>query len=308
VIVHTNFDAFDGRIPLAVTIGTFDGVHAGHRAILHRLRDLAQSVGGEAAVLTFYPHPRMVLYPDDHGLRLLNTPEEKSELLSACGIRHLIVHPFSEAFSRLSAEDYVRNLLVNGLHAHTVVVGYDHRFGRNREGDFNTLRELSEIFGFRVEEIPAKDIDAVHVSSTKIRQALEAGDVDMASRLLGYPYSLTGTVVSGDGRGRHIGFPTANIRVEYPYKLIPAFGVYAVRVQRGAHRFSGVLNIGVRPTVQESGRVQIEAHLFDFDEMIYGEQLRIEFAGRIREERRFSSVQELQTQIAADIQAARRIL
>lgn len=308
MIVHTDFSAFKTDVPLVVTIGTFDGVHLGHHAIIDRLSSVAQSCGGETALLTFYPHPRMVLHPADHELKLLNSPQEKAALLEKAGVQHLMIYPFSEEFSRLAAENYVRNLLVNGLKAHTVIVGYDHRFGRNREGDFSTLKEMSELFGFQVEEIPARDIDTVHISSTKIRQALEEGQLSHANKLLGYHYTLQGTVIHGDARGRTIGFPTANLQVNYPYKLIPAHGVYAIRAILHEQIYSGVLNIGLRPTVDPAGQLRIEAHLFSFDQMIYGENLRIELVERIREERKFSSVQDLQAQIALDIQTARMLL
>ncbi len=308
MIVHTDFSRFRTGKPYIVTIGTFDGVHLGHRAILQRLKSLAETIGGETVLLTFYPHPRMVIHPEDHDLRLLSSPAEKAALLSAAGIDHLIVYPFSEEFSRLPAVDYIRDLLVNGIGAHTVVAGYDHRFGRNREGDFSTLRELSEIFGYQIEEIPARDIDDVHVSSTKIRHSLAEGNVEYANRLLGYPYSISGQVVHGEERGRTIGFPTANISPDYPYKLIPDKGVYAIHATIGSVTYPAVLNIGVRPTVQHNGKLQIEAHLLGFDQMIYGENLSIQFAGRIRSEQKFASVQDLQKQIAADIETAKGLL
>jgi riboflavin kinase/FMN adenylyltransferase len=307
ITVHSDFSRFTTSSRLVVTIGTFDGVHLGHRAILRTLQSRAAEIGGETALLTFYPHPRMILHPEDHGLELLNTPQEKTELLETAGLNHLVVYPFSHGFSRLTAEDYVRNLLVNGLHAHTIVVGYDHRFGRNREGDFTTLREMSDVFGFLVEEIAAEDIDQVHVSSTKIREALHAGDVAKASRYLGYSYCLQGTVVHGDARGRTIGFPTANLRVDYPFKLIPANGVYAITAELHGKKMAGVLNIGVRPTVLHAGHRQIEAHLFDFDQMIYGENMRIHLLNRIRDERKFDSVQDLQLQIREDSLKAREL-
>ena len=303
--IHSDFSGFRPSRNLVVTIGTFDGVHLGHRAILEEIRTRAREADGESALLTFYPHPRIILHPEDHGLRLLSTPAEKATQLEEAGLDHLIVYPFSPSFSRMTAEEYVRNLLVNGLHAHTVVVGYDHRFGRNREGDFSTLRELSEVFGFRVEEIPARDVDAIHVSSTKIREALERGEVEFAHRLLGYHYTLEGEVVHGDAQGRTMGFPTANIRVAYPYKLIPCHGVYAIHAEMRGNRWNGVLNIGVRPTVSEESELRLEAHLFDFDHMVYGENIRVRLLARIREERQFASVYDLQRQIAEDCQKAR---
>lgn len=307
MIVHTDFSSFTGSPPIVATIGTFDGVHHGHRAILSRLRILADELGGETAVLSFYPHPRMILHPEDHGVRLLTTPSEKAALLTASGVDHLVVYPFSKEFSRLTPQDYVRNLLVSGLRVHTVIIGHDHRFGRNREGDYATLHELAETFRFQVEEIPAHVVDSIQISSTKIRSALDEGRVAEAARLLGYSYSVTGVVEEGDGRGRAIGFPTANIAVDYAAKLIPAKGVYTVNVNVDGENFRGVLNIGVRPTVHVNDRLRIEAHLFDFEGNLYGKTLTVTFLERIRDEQRFASVQDLQTQIALDIQKAREM-
>jgi riboflavin kinase/FMN adenylyltransferase len=302
--IHTDFSGLkEVRRPI-VTIGTFDGVHGGHKAIVGRLRENADACGGETVLLTFYPHPRMVLYPEDHGLQLLTTPEEKAVHLKEAGIQHLVVYPFSPEFSRLSSFDYVRDLLVNGIGAHRVVVGYDHRFGRNREGDFSTLLELAELFHFEVEEIPAHQINAIQVSSTKIRQSLLTGHLEEANALLGYRYSLQGTVVHGDAKGRTIGFPTANISVHYPYKLIPGRGVYAVDAWVKNTMYKGVLNIGVRPTVHAESTEHIEVHLLDFNESIYGENIRVDFRARLREEKKFGSISELTDQIRADIQKA----
>lgn len=302
--IHTDFAALSDVKAPVVTIGTFDGVHSGHRTILERLKEVAHEVGGETVLLTFYPHPRMVLYPDDHNLKLLNSPEEKARLLEQAGIQHLVIVPFSREFSRLSAFDYVRDLLVNGLKAHTVVVGYDHRFGRNREGSHNTLVELSELFGFRVEEIPAHVIDKMNVSSTKIRETLKLGDVQEAAKYLGYNYTLTGIVCRGDGKGKTIGFPTANIRVDYNYKFIPARGVYAVDVIHNNIRHNGVLNIGIRPTVHQNGQETIEAHILNFDEEIYDQKISIVFKRKLRDETRFGSIDALKEQIHKDVTEA----
>lgn len=306
--IHTDFSGFvDAKNPI-VTIGTFDGVHLGHMSIIKRLQELASEINGESVILTFYPHPRMVLYPDDHDLQLLNTPEEKAKLLEQAGINHLVVYPFSEEFSRISAFDYVRNLLVTGIKAHKVIVGHDHRFGRNREGDFNTLLEWSEMLNFEVEEISAKEIDEVNISSTKIRQALLKGDIQTANAFLGYTYQLCGKVVTGARLGNTIGFPTANILVNYPYKLIPAKGVYAVRIQHDGKTFAGVTNIGVRPTVENAGKLSIETHIFDFNDDLYDKTITIEFVARLRDEKKFGSIDELKNQIAIDIQKAKELL
>jgi len=306
--IHTDFSGFVNAKKPIVTIGTFDGVHLGHMSIIKRIQELAKEIDGESVLLTFYPHPRMVLYPNDHDLQLLNTPEEKAKLLEQAGINHLVVYPFSEEFSRISAFDYVRNLLVTGVRANTVVVGHDHRFGRNREGDFNTLLEWSEMLDFKVEEISAKEIDEVNISSTKIRQSLLRGDIATANAFLGYNYQLCGKVVTGARLGNTIGFPTANISVNYSYKLIPAKGVYAVKVKSGEKTFNGVTNIGVRPTVDNDGKLSIETHIFDFNNDIYDSTITIEFIARLRDEKKFGSIDELKNQIALDIQKAKELL
>ena len=284
-----------------VTIGTFDGVHPGHLSIINRLREIANSIGGETVLLTFYPHPRMVLHPEDHGIKLLNTPEEKAQLLEAAGIDHLIIYPFSEPFSRLTAFDYVRDLLVNGIGAHTVVVGYDHRFGRNREGDHATLLELSEIFGFKVEEIPAKLIDTIQVSSTKIRNLIRSGQMEEANHYLGYHYQFTGEVVHGHKMGRTIGFPTANLVCNYAYKIMPAQGVYKVMAEVGGTKYQAVLNIGVRPTVSGEAKQQTEVHIPGIDLDMYGLPMTVEVHRKLRDEQKFGSIDELKAQIHLDI-------
>ncbi len=284
-----------------VTIGTFDGVHPGHLSIISRIREIANSIGGETVLLTFYPHPRMVLHPEDHGIKLLNTPEEKARLLETSGIDHLIIYPFSEPFSRLTAFDYVRDLLVNGIGAHTVVVGYDHRFGRNREGDHATLLELSEIFGFKVEEIPAKLIDTIQVSSTKIRNLIRSGQMEEANHYLGYPYQFTGEVVHGNKMGRTIGFPTANLVCNYAYKILPAQGVYKVMAEVQGTKYQAVLNIGVRPTVSGEAKQQTEVHILDFDQDLYGSMITVEVHRKLRDEQKFGSIDELKAQIHLDI-------
>lgn len=290
-----------------VTIGTFDGVHLGHRSIIDKVKELARQVDGETVLLTFYPHPRMVLNPDNHNIRLLNTPEEKASLLADAGIEHLIVYPFSKEFSQISAVEYVRDLLMSGIGSHTVVVGYDHRFGRNREGDHNTLVELSGSFGFRVEEIPAHEIDHINVSSTKIRQALNEGRVKDAEKYLGYKYPLTGKVVKGDGNGRKFGYPTANIEVNYPFKLVPTYGVYATEVVIDGERYRGALSIGVRPTVHENSPATVEVYILDFDKDIYGKTVTLEFVDFIRAEKKFGSVDEMLHEIARDVERVKEL-
>jgi riboflavin kinase/FMN adenylyltransferase len=301
VEIHTDFNRFKNK-KTVVTIGTFDGVHIGHQTIIDRLKEAALRQGAESVILTFYPHPRMILHREDHGLQLLTTPEEKAEKLKESGVQHLMVYPFSEEFSRISAYDYVRNLLVTGLNAAEVIVGYDHRFGRNREGDFSTLTEWAEMLGFTATEIPAKEIDAVNVSSTKIRQCLLNGDIETANAYLGYNYTIKGTVIHGAAMGRTIGFPTANIHVDYPYKLIPGNGVYAIKAQVHGKQYFGIMNIGVRPTVDAGTKRHLEAHLFDFDNLIYDEKIEVSFLYKVRDEKKFGSIDALKAQISVDIQ------
>ena len=298
--IHHDFNTIGSLRNPVVTIGTFDGVHLGHVALLNRIKELAREVGGESVLLTFYPHPRMVLYPDDHNISLITSPEEKNQLLEACGLDHLVIYPFSAAFSRMSAFEYVRDLLVKGLNAHTVVVGYDHRFGRNREGDFKTLLELSEVFGFHVEEISAQDVDAILVSSTKVRNALLEGKIEEANVLLGRAYSIEGHVVRSRQLGRTIGFPTANMKPDYAHKLIPANGVYVSRAHTPFGIFNAITNIGIRPTVSEEPERNIETHIFDFQQELYDQPMKIELLHFIREERKFASIDELKGAIMQD--------
>lgn len=282
-----------------VTIGTFDGVHIGHQKIIARLKEVATQHGGETVLITLYPHPRMVLFPDDNDLQLLSTQDEKTDLLSKYGIDHLVVIPFSKEFARLTSLEFVRDILVDKIGVKSLVIGYDHHFGRNREGSIEQLRELAPQFHFEVEEIPAQDIDHVNVSSTKIREALLNGEVETAKQYLGHAYSLQGTVVEGNKLGRTIGYPTANIEIGDKHKLIPADGVYAVHVLVGDERFGGMLNIGYRPTVDGKKRTT-EVNIFDFERDLYGQQLKIEFEARLRNEQKFNGLDALKEQLAQD--------
>lgn len=282
-----------------VTQGTFDGVHAAHTVILKRLQQIAQQRKGETVVMTFDPHPRMVLFPEDHGLKLLHTLDEKIAALEAAGIDHLLVIPFTKDFSRLTSLQFIRDIIVNRLGTQVLVIGYNHRFGKNREGSFEHLKEYSSLYGFEVEEIPEQDIDEISVSSTRIRKALEEGDVQLASKYLLQPYQLTGTVVKGNQLGRTIGFPTANIKVADANKQIPANGVYAVKVVFNKRTLLGMLNAGVRPTVDGLTHT-VEVHLFDFDEEIYGKQLTIHFVDKLRNETKFPNLEALTNQLEKD--------
>ncbi len=275
-----------------VTTGTFDGVHIGHRKILQRLNDLAKKVNGESVLLTFYPHPRMVLQ-ESTDLKLLTTIEEKSNLLEEIGIDHLIIQAFTKDFSRTTSLEFVRDILVNQIGTKKLVIGYDHHFGRNREGSFEHLKEFGPLYGFEVEEIPAQEIDDVNVSSTKIRKALSDGEIGIATKYLGHYFKLSGKVIQGDQIGRELGFPTANIEIENTYKLIPSHGVYAVYVKLDGNTYQGMLNIGVRPTINESNQLKIEVHLFDFNQDVYGKDIELQLVKKIRSERKFSNREEL---------------
>jgi len=290
-----------------ITIGTFDGVHFGHQKIIEKLVFEAQKAQKKSLVLTFFPHPRMVLQPDSD-LKLINTIDEKIELLRQVGIDHLIIHPFTREFSRTTSLEFVRDLLVNKIGTTKLVIGYDHHFGRNREGSFEHLKEFGPIYGFEVEEISVQDVDNVNVSSTKVRKALEDGEVDLASNYLGYPFFIHGVVVHGQKNGRELGYPTANLEIQNPYKLIPANGIYAVKVEVGGKLFRGMLNIGTRPTMELGGDISVEVHIFDFKESIYGQELTVSFIKRIRSEKKFETRDALIAEMEKDQVKAEHIL
>ncbi|MBW6483032.1 MAG: bifunctional riboflavin kinase/FAD synthetase [Vicingaceae bacterium] len=297
--IYSNIQKFTAINNAVITIGTFDGVHCGHNVIIEKLKKAAHQIGGETVVLTFFPHPRMVVFPDDNDLKLINTIEERTLLLEKAGIDHLIIHPFSKEFSRLSALDFVRDILVNKINAKKIIIGYDHRFGKNRAGDFKDLKNFGETYDFEVEEIPAQDIQQINISSTKIRTSLLSGEINAANQFLGYNYFLSGKVVEGEKIGRKIGFPTANIFVDNNYKLIPKNGVYAVKVEVKGITYKGMLNIGNRPTLNGINQT-IEVHIFDFNEFIYGEYITIHFVERIRNERNFKELNQLKNQLTLD--------
>ncbi len=306
--VHTDLSTFVNVERPVLTTGTFDGVHLGHQTILHRLKEVAQREEGKSVLFTFYPHPRMVLHPHDNDLKLLTTQKEKAELLEAAGLDHLVIVPFSRTFSRMHALDFVRDVLVDQLRIHAMVIGYDHRFGRNREGDIALLRQLGDAYDFSVEEIPAQEIDHVKVSSTKVREALLKGEVKLAAELLGYAYALQGVVVKGDQRGRTIGFPTANIGGIDPFKLLPANGVYAVSVTLKDGTFKGMMNIGVRPTVEGGGERSVEVNIFELDRDLYGEPITVQLRHRLRDEVRFNGLDALKAQLLKDREHAGSLL
>lgn len=282
-----------------VTVGTFDGVHKGHQQIFALMKEEAERCGGETVVVTFYPHPRLVIHSDSKNLKFITTQERKYEIISRSQIDHLVIIPFTKEFSNLSSADFVKRYLVDKLNVHKLIVGYDHHFGKDRHGGFNELKGLSKIYGFELEEVTAQMIDGVPISSTKIRKALTEGNVRLANSLLGYDYSISGKVVYGNRIGRTIGFPTANIELEDEYKLISAVGVYACKVDYHGHIYKGMGNIGYRPTI-DVGDLTIEVNIFDFDEEIYGDRIIIYFIERIRDEKKFDNLSALREQLTID--------
>jgi riboflavin kinase / FMN adenylyltransferase len=296
-IYQSIYDFTPGK-KTVLTLGTFDGVHKGHQKIISELVETAKNKGCESLILTFFPHPRMVLQEPSE-IKLLNTIEEKSELLAQLGVNHLIIHPFDQTFSRLSAEEFVSDILVKQLALEKIIIGYDHRFGRNRTADIHDLMEYGEEFGFEVQQISALEIDSISVSSTKIRTALLEGDVEKANEYLGYPYFLSGKVIKGKSIGRTIGFPTANLYIEESYKLIPINGVYVVQTKINNHKYFGMMNIGFNPTF-EGATQSIEIHLLDFEGDLYHQHLKIELLKRIRDEVKFDSMEALQQQLFSD--------
>jgi riboflavin kinase / FMN adenylyltransferase len=305
--IHYDLENFKKLNFAVVTSGTFDGVHLGHQKILTKLKEIASENNGESVIITFYPHPRTVLFNDSQNLKLLNTLTEKILLLKQFGIDHLIIIPFTREFSEISSTNFIEEILIKKIGAKALVIGYDHRFGKNREGGFEYLKENAESFGFEVMEIPRHDVESIGISSSLIRNALLEGDVKQAALLLGANYTLSGKVVKGKQLGRTLGFPTANIYVMEDYKLIPSDGVYAVFINYNSQIFKGVLNIGKRPTIEGKDRT-IEVNIFDFDKEIYGENLTISFEQKIRDEQKFDSLEALKKQIDLDANQAKQIL
>lgn len=290
-----NFPASEGSI---VTIGTFDGVHLGHQQILKQLIDTSQQSKLKSVLLTFFPHPRMVLQPDIP-MRLIQTIEEREKALRKTGLDYLVIHPFSEKFSRLSADDYVKQILVEKLNVRKVVVGYDHRFGRNRTASLEDMYNYADIYDFEVIEIDAKKIKSTAVSSTKIRKAIDEGDIALANSYLGDPFTLEGVVVHGDKRGRELSYPTANIELQNKHKIIPKQGVYLIQSDLDNQVVYGMMNIGTKPTF-DTTNPSIEVHFFDWNGDLYDQTLQVKLLKWVREEQKFDSVEELQAQINAD--------
>jgi riboflavin kinase/FMN adenylyltransferase len=297
--IYNNIDEFTAIKNAVVTIGTFDGVHIGHRKIIAGIKELADKINGETVILTFFPHPRMILHPEDEGIKLITTITEKAQLMEQLGVDHLIITPFSRDFSNQTAEGYIRDVLVNKIGTKKMVIGYDHRFGKDRQGGLEDLLKLGPVYGFDVEEIPEQDIDEVAISSTRIRTALLKGQIDLANTFLGYPFFITGTVIRGDQLGRQIGYPTANIVVEEKYKLIPSDGIFAVTVLVAGQPYKGMAYIGSRPTVNGLTH-NIEVNIFDFDREIYNQPIKMEFHHYVRADVKFASLDELKVQLAQD--------
>ncbi len=326
--VHHNFNSFQARNPI-VTIGMFDGVHAGHRSILVQLQQLKNLYKGESVLITFDPHPQ-ILFGKNRNFGILTTMNEKLDLLAGSGLDHCIILPFTQEFSQLSGEEYIETILVEGVKAHTVVIGYDHNFGKNASGNFALMQAMGEKYHFAVEEIPAFDVSEMHVSSTKIRKTLTEGNVERANEFLTYSYSIAGTVVQGKQIGRTIGFPTANIAIDNALKIIPAIGVYAARMeieenskngvstplndqvsgteQSQSKTLNAVVNIGTNPTIAAGLAQTIEAYILNFSTDIYGKTVRIHFEKRLRGQQKFTSLDELKQAIQHDIECAENFL
>lgn len=296
--IFQSIQDFSSTKKTILTLGTFDGVHIGHKKILEKLIQNTENNKYESLVLTFFPHPRMVLQ-NQSDIKLLNTISEKIDLLEKTGIENLVIHPFDESFSRITAEDFVREILVDQFHIHKIIIGHDHRFGRNRTANIDDLIRFGKQFGFEVEQISAQEIDAISVSSTKIRKALSQGNMALANQYLGYNYFLTGIVVEGKRLGRTIGFPTANLKINEDYKLIPINGVYVVKSTIDQKTVFGIMNIGYNPTVGGE-HLSIEIHYLDFDAELYGQQLTVSILHYLRPEQKFDSIESLKTQIEKD--------
>ncbi len=307
MLIHHGIEQIESIAYPVVTSGTFDGVHLGHQKILQKIKQIAHDHQGESVLLTFWPHPKYVLQNQHQDLKLLTTFDEKAIILEQLGIDHLVKIPFTKEFSQTSSKQFVEDIIVDKLKCKELVIGYDHRFGRNREGSFSYLQQNATDYGFNVREIPRQDIDHIGISSTKIRNYLLNHQVHLANKLLGRSYAIHGEVVKGQQVGRTIGFPTANIEIKEKYKLIPSDGAYAVRVSVGGQMLSGMMNIGLRPTLQGMHKT-IEVHIFDFNEDIYNLELGVELVKQIRQEQQFDSLEDLSSQLKKDRETARDIL
>jgi riboflavin kinase/FMN adenylyltransferase len=296
---HHKASTFNGKRKTVVTIGTFDGVHFGHRKIIKRLTTIAKQKQLDSALLTFFPHPRMVLQQSSD-LKLINTIEEKKQLLAETGLDHLVIEPFTMEFSRLKAEEYIEEYLIKHLNAAVIIVGYDHRFGRNRKANIEDLKAFSKEYDFEVIEISKQDVDDVAISSTKIRSAIQSGEIDLANRYLTKPFMLTGKVVKGKQLGKSLGYPTANLKIEEDYKILPNKGVYVVKAKIKQKWYFGMMNIGHNPTIAEGNHKSVETYFFDFNGNLYDQPLQILMLKRIRDEKKFNSVEALKSAMESD--------
>ena len=297
--VHYSIDQYKAEVPLALSIGSFDGVHLAHRIIINKVISRSKAIGGEAAVLTFAPHPRITLNKDPDKLRLLSTIDEKILQLAKAKVDHLFLLKFDEAFSRLSKEDFVKQYLFEKLRIRSIIVGHDHRYGKDREGDFNYLETSGKEMGFESVRIEQQELDDISISSTKIRNALSDGDLELANKLLGYDYIISGSIYRGDGIGRNLGYPTANVKIPDPYKLVPAHGVYAALTELDGDMFESMAYIGKRPSLEKND-LRIEVNILDFDREIYGKSVRVHMLRRTRGDMQFDNLDELVNQIRSD--------
>lgn len=305
--IFRDIETYSSDKPVVLTQGTFDGVHLGHQRILQRLNEAARSLNGVSTLLTFHPHPRMVLYPEQNRLRLITTMEEKIELLEEAGLDQLIILPFTRELSRLDSMNFVRDFLVGKIGMKHLIVGYDHRFGKNREGSFDELKQYAGIFDFKLEEIPAREIEECAISSSKIRHAILEGDIQTANKYLGRTFSLRGKVIHGKKIGKAIGFPTANLQVAKHEKIIPQNGVYCVHIQIDNELYDGMLNIGLNPTIPDA-EWSIEVNIFDLEKDLYGQELEVRFISKMRNEVKFGTLDELKIQLQKDKERAISIL
>lgn len=297
--IYNHFSEFKRLNNAVVTIGTFDGVHYGHQKIIKRLCELAKATSGESVILTFFPHPRLIIDPENQDLKMINTINEKAKILASLGVDHLIITPFTRDFSNMSPQEYIKNILVDTIGVKQLIVGYDHRFGKDRAGGMPELEAEANTYDYKIEVIPEQDINDVAVSSTKIRLAVLSGKVALAAKYLGYNFSLYGRVIKGDKIGRTIGFPTANLFIEETYKLIPADGIYAVTVDMDGQPFKGMAYIGQRPTINGMTR-NIEVNIFDFNQEIYGQDITMTFLQFLRDDVKFTGLEALKVQLQKD--------
>ena len=305
--IYNSIKDFNPDFNVVLTLGTFDGVHIGHQSIIKQLNEVSSKIGGESVLLTFYPHPQHVLFPEDHKLKLLTTIEERSKILENFGLKHLIVQEFNPLFSRIKAVNFVRDFLVNRLKVKQLIIGYDHHFGRNREGNYDELVKWADLYNYQIEKIDPRKYNNVSVSSTKIRKLINENNFSLANHFLGYNFFLEGKVVKGKENGTKIGYPTANLVIENKWKLIPNDGVYAVKIKYYLEEYTAMLNIGFNPTFNNGERT-IEAHILDFNKQIYGELIKISFIKRIRDEKKFNSIKELINRINIDENIVRKLL